>query len=101
MLSYQEAIKKLEELSTFISLVDNYPIKSVEDLIIQQYAIYNSISKVIRHLTVTKNIHHSKITPLYIKSIILSKPTTQLHSMVRKEYLKKTRPQRRRTKISD
>lgn len=96
-MSYEKAIKKVEELTIFITLVENHTINSFEDLIIQQYAKYNSISMVVKNLKVNMNISHSNLTPSYIKSIILSKPKNKLHSIVKSNYLKKTRPQRRKT----
>ena len=102
-MNYEDAKQKLKILQEYISLVDNYSINTLQDLIIRQYAIHNSISKVIRDIKVNnlaKNLTSDTeiITHDLIRETILSKPKDSLHSLIQKEYKLKTRPQRRKRK---
>lgn len=99
--SYSQAQKELELLTEYIRLIDNFEIKNLDDLIIYQYAIYNSISKVIKSIKNTNNsfpftVEYEKITHSLIKNTILSSPQNQLHAVIKKGYIKKTQPQRNR-----
>lgn len=100
MLTYQNAKDEVEFLLSYISLIENHKIESIEDLIIYEYAIYNSISKVIKNINLDNellNLNSYSITPSFVKDIIMSSPKNELHKLIRKQYLIKTRPQRRRS----
>lgn len=100
MLTYKKAQEEVKILLNYINLIDNYKVESLEDLVIYKYAIYNSISKVIKTVNDENrnsnlNVYH--ITPDIVKSIIMNSPKDELHQIIRKQYLIKTRPQRRRS----
>ena len=97
--SYIQAKKEAKLLLDYIKLIEQFEINTLSDLIIYQYAIHNSIGKVINEIKSKKNtfsftIEYEQITPDFIKNIILAKPENQLHSTIRKGYLRKTKPQR-------
>lgn len=101
MPSYKQVQDEINTLVNYLNLIDNYKIESIENLIIYEYAIHNSISKVIKSIKSDKN--NSKyykdfylITPANIKKTILTTPKDELHKIIKKQYLKKTLPQRRR-----
>lgn len=100
MLTYQNAKDEVEFLLNYISLIENHKIESIEDLIIYEYAIYNSISKVIKNIKSDNkflNFNFYSVTPSFVKDVIMSTPKNELHKVIRKQYLIKTRPQRRRS----
>lgn len=99
--TYNQAQKEVKILLDYIELVEQFEIKNLDDLIIYKYAIHNSISKVIKDIkahneSFTFNIDSSNVTPEYVKNTILRSPKNQLHSVIKKGYLKKTKPQRNR-----
>lgn len=97
--SYNQAQKEVKILLDYIKLIEQFQINSLDDLIIYEYAIHNSISKVIKNIKLKKHsfdIDYSKITPEHIKNTILGNPQNQLHSVIKKGYLRKTKPQRDR-----
>lgn len=101
LITYSKAIEELDDLKNYVSLIENFKINSLEDEIIYKYALYNSISKVISHINTDLEKNNfisdlSVITPDFIKKIILNKPSSELHFIIRKGYLLKTRPQRRK-----
>lgn len=92
--TYKQAQKEAKILLDYIELVDEFEVNNLEDLIIYQYAINNSISKVINviksnTISLTFKIEYNEITPDFVKNTILSAPRNQLHSVIRKGYLKK------------
>lgn len=94
MKTYCQAKKEVKILIDYIELIEQFEINNLEDLIIYKYALYNSISKVIKDIKTHNNsfafnIDSSNITPEYIKSTILRTPGNQLHSLIKKGYLKK------------
>src|SRR5699024_10769065 len=97
--SYNQAKKEAKLLLDYIKLIEQFEINTLSDLIIYQYAIHNSISKVIKEIK-SKNasfsftIEYEQITPDFIKNIILTIHKNQLHTTIRKGYLRKTKPQR-------
>lgn len=96
ILTYETAKKEVKYLLYFIDLVENYKIDSIEALIIHQYSLHNSISRVIKSIK-NQNVDFdiTLLTHDFIRQVILNKPNDELHSIIRKQYLIKTRPQRR------
>jgi|SRR5699024_1500083 len=97
--SYSQAKKEAQSLLDYINLIEEFEIMTLSDLIIYQYAVHNSISKVIKVIKSKEtsfpfNIVFDEVTPDFIKDIILSTPQNQLHSVIKKGYLRKTKPQR-------
>lgn len=97
--SYSQAKKEAKLLLDYIKLIEQFEINTLSDLIIYQYAIHNSISKVIKAIksqntSFSFSIEYEKITSDFIKNTILSTPQNQLHSTIKKGYLRKTKPQR-------
>lgn len=96
VVTYEKAKQQALALTHYIELIDTFNIQSLKDLIIHQYAIHNSISKVIKSIHNnnmdfdTINLNHD-----LVRETILSKPTNELHSIIAKDYKIKTRPQRR------
>lgn len=97
--SYSQAKKEAQSLLDYIKLIEEFEINTLSDLIIYQYAMHNSISKVIKVIKAKDTsfsfaIEYEEITPDFVKNIILATPENQLHSTIRKGYLRKTKPQR-------
>lgn len=101
VLTYEKAKREVIYLSRYINLIDNYKIEVLDDWIIHQYAIHSSVSKVIRNSKNENSVYFSQLNfdllnPSYIKDLIMSPPKDELHKLIKKEFLIKTRPQRRK-----
>lgn len=99
MITYTKALQELEVLSHYIKLVDDFKVCNLTDLIIHRYAMYNSIAKVIKSVKDDSNnlvFDYNIITHDFVRQTILSSPNSNLHKLIKKQYLIKTRPQRRK-----
>ncbi|WP_166626987.1 hypothetical protein [Jeotgalicoccus sp. S0W5] len=102
MTSYRDAKKKIKSLTNFINLIDNYEINNLRTFVIKKYAIHNSMSKVVREFNKERNLYNFEeeiLSTSFIKDLILSKPNDELHATIRKIYLVKTRPQRKKKMV--
>jgi len=102
MWSYDKAKREFDSLRNYITLIEEYQVNSLETFIIHRYAIYNSISKVLKSVREEQetlkfliDIDMDKINHNFIKNTVLSSPRDPLHEILRKGYQIKTRPQRR------
>lgn len=91
-MKYEDAKKEKVMLEKYIYLVDNYNVNNINQWIIKQYALTNSISNVIKNARLEGNekISH-EITREKILEILNSKPIDELHSIIIKGYKRKIR----------
>jgi len=97
--AYLKAKEEIKSLNYFINLIDDYEVKSLKNFVIKEYAIHNSMIKVVSEFNKKKYLHNfqmQSLTTSQVKEIILSKPNDELHSLIRRKYNIKTRPQRKR-----
>lgn len=91
LITYANAKSQLLSLQRYIDLVEQYDDRSsIEAWIIKNYAVTNSISKVIKESKeVDFPFDRSLITREYIKNVILSenKNTDELHKILKKSYI--------------
>lgn len=96
-MTLDQAKIEMESLNEFIELVENYEVKNIEDWIIKNYAMTNSISGVIKNsLSVEDNNQiATQLSRDFILNVIKSKPKDKLHKIVRSAYFKKIRKPRK------
>lgn len=100
MITYYKAKEEIKKMQKYVDVIESFEVLSLEDLIIYQYTMFNSISKVIKSLNnnnvkINFDINDVTITHEFVRNTILDKPKNELHEYVRRHYLIKTRPQRR------
>lgn len=92
LITVQKAKEEIKRLQTFISLVDSYEADSAEKVIIKEYAISNSISKVVNVLKEQNiTLNGKSIEKNDVVMVITSKATDELHRLVKSGYMKKTK----------
>lgn len=90
--SYNDAQKKVSELNHYISLVDTYTISNLEQWIIKNYALTNSIPRVIQNARQSKDMSLiENVTREKIISLLNSKPQDELHKIIIRGYKAKIR----------
>lgn len=96
MITLDRAKKEADRLVKYIGLVESHETNDINQWIIKQYAITNSIKKIL------EIAHEEKITlggdPLtheYVVDLINSNPTGDLHRILRLGYRRKIRPNKR------
>lgn len=92
--TYSQAKKDVLLLNKFITLVEEYEVTCVKSFIIKSYSETSSISKVIQALSKTDYLHDLPIDVSntdFIKSILKSKPESQLHKIVHDIYRGKSK----------
>jgi len=89
---YEDALREKEKIEHFISLVDNYEVNNIDQWIIKQYALTNSISKVIKIARESLNdISINEVTREKIIQVLNLKPIDDLHKIVSRGYRVKIR----------
>lgn len=95
--TYNKAKEHIAILTTYVDLVDNYNVETVENAIIHLYAMHSSISKVIKNIknqTYSFEFDSNVITHDFVRQVILSKPNDELHSIIQKIFKKKIKPRK-------
>jgi hypothetical protein len=80
-MTLDRAKKEIKSLQYYVDLIESYEPINLEQEIVKEYAITNSISKVCEKLTVS----HENVV-----DVITSRGKNELHKMVRSGYMKKT-----------
>jgi len=93
LITVERAQKEVERLQHYLKLVEEYETDTLDKWIIKQYAITNSLKKVIEK---AQEQYFVEIEREYVVSVIKSKPKDVLHKMVKSGYMLKTRPNRRK-----
>lgn len=91
LITIQKAKQEIKRLQTYIDLVEGYKTDTVEKIIIKEYAETNSIVKVVGILK-KRDISVEKQD---VVEVIKSKPTDELHRIIRKGYMLRTKHTRR------
>jgi len=91
-MSYSKELVQLEELKHYISLVDDFEIKDLDDWVVKNYALTNSISGVIKNSLVDElQFDANLVTRQQIIKVLNDKPKNELHKIVHKGYKSKIR----------
>lgn len=95
LMTYDRAKRELERLNRYISLVDAYPSNTLEQWIIKEYAMTNSLVEVARRanengLRINGGV---EIDRDYLVLVVDSKPKSddELHKLLRNGYRAKSR----------
>ncbi|SMQ75928.1 hypothetical protein SAMN05444673_2571 [Bacillus sp. OV166] len=86
LMTLERAKNEIIKLQNYVTLVESYPVDTVEQEIIKEYAITNSIGKVTEKL---------KIDREFVTNVIKSRGNDELHKLMRSGYMYKTRSNRR------
>jgi|SRR5699024_5300286 len=92
--TYKKALLDVAELNRYIKLVEEYETHTINRFIIKSYAETNSVPKVIQKIN---NSQYAAELPTdttnsnYILNVIKSKAQDDLHKIVQKIYLNKTK----------
>lgn len=89
LITYKKAKEEIKRLQRYCDLVESYQTDTLEKIIIKEYCLTNSMTKVIEKL------NYLGVTRESVVSIINGKPQNELHKIVKSGYLYKTRPSRR------
>ncbi|WP_419955959.1 hypothetical protein ACN6MT_11460 [Neobacillus niacini] len=82
LMTLERAKKEINMLQAYVKLVESYQPTTIEQEIVKEYAIKNSIPKVCEKL----NVSHDKVV-----DVISSLGKDELHKIVRSGYMKKTK----------
>ncbi|QHE52791.1 hypothetical protein [Pontibacillus sp. HMF3514] len=93
LITVERAQKEVERLQHYLKLVEEYEVDTLDKWIIKQYAITNSIKRVIEK---AHEQYFVEIEREYVVSVIKSKPKDELHKTIKSGYMLKTRPNRRK-----
>lgn len=92
-----QAKRKIEKLQMFVDLVEGYRPETIEQQILKEYAYLGSLVKVAEKVnTMGYLIEGRPYEGTDITNIIKGKGNDELHKYIRKGYLIKTRPSRRK-----
>lgn len=95
MKTLAQAKKQVEELKAYISMVENFDVKTAEDHIIKAYAEFGSIVKVVNKMYKEKiEIDRKPIEAEDVTNGLKQRGQNDLHRLLRTWYFKKTRKSR-------
>lgn len=100
LITLDKAIKEVERLKTYIELIEEYETDTLEKWVIKQYALTNSIKKIIE-IAEVEGMTNSDL-PLdrkYISGVINGKVMDELHRVLRQGYRQKIKPNKRNYNI--
>ncbi|MEK5069733.1 hypothetical protein [Sporosarcina sp. FSL K6-1508] len=93
----EQAKKEIEKLQGFVDLVESFHPKTLEEQIIKEYAYIGSVEKVANKVN---ELGYSNDGQPFekedISNVIKSRPTGDLHKLIKSGFLKKTRHTRRK-----
>jgi hypothetical protein len=93
-----QAKRKIETLQMFVDLVEGYRPETIEQKVLKEYAYLGNIVKVAEKVnSMGYSIDERPYEGTDISNIIKGKGNDELHKYIRKGYLIKTRPSRRRS----
>jgi hypothetical protein len=85
LITVERAKKEIQRLQHYVDLVESYPVDKLENLVIKEYALTNSIVKVTEKLSLERE---------YVTAIIKSRGNDELHKILRNGYMSKTKANR-------
>lgn len=91
LITVQKAKEEIQRLQTYVDLVESYNTDTVEKFIIKEYAQTNSITKVLEKLKERGIVIEKEV----IVEAIKSQPKDELHRIIRKGYMLRTKHLRR------
>ena len=96
LITLDKAKAKVEKLNHYIDLVENYETDTIEKWIIKQYAITNSVKKILE-IADEEGITHEgdQLAHQFAVSVINGKKMDQLHHILRVGYRRKYRSNKR------
>jgi len=92
-MTLEQAKKEIQSLNKYIELVEKYEVTNINQWVIKNYALTNSVAGVIKN-SLQESSEYKVSMPLsreLVINVIKSKPQDQLHRIVRSAYLKKIR----------
>ncbi|HZW68978.1 MAG TPA: hypothetical protein VFF20_10345 [Pseudogracilibacillus sp.] len=96
LITLERAKSKVERLQKYISLIENYKVETLDDWIIKEYAINNSIKTMLEDATAKGITNNGEaLDREYVVSVINGKVKNELHRIVRLGYRQKIRPNKR------
>jgi len=90
LITLERAKKEIERMQHYVDLVEAYPVDSIEQEIIKEYAITNSIIKVCANL---------KLEREFVLNVIKGRGSDELHKMMRSGYFHKINRKKRKASI--
>jgi len=96
LITLDRAKAKVQKLNHYIDLVENYETDTIEKWIIKQYAITNSIKKMLE-IANEEGITHNgdRLEHEFVVSVIMGKKMDQLHHKLKVGYRRKYRSNKR------
>lgn len=96
LITLNNAKAKVKKLNDYIDLVENYETDTIEKWIIKQYAITNSMKKILE-IAVEEEITHNgePLEHQFLVSVINGKKMDQLHHFLRVGYRRAYKPNKR------
>lgn len=97
LITLDRAKKEVDKLTNYINLVENYETNTLNKWIIKQYALTNSIKRILELASEQGIVHNDgkQLERSYVISVINGKPMDELHRILRLGYRHKIRPNRR------
>ena len=97
LITLDRAKREAERLVKYIGLVESHDTNNINQWIIKQYAITNSIKKILE-IAHDENItlDGSPLTHEYVVELINGNPTSDLHRILRLGYRRKIKPTKRK-----
>lgn len=90
LITYNKAKEELVLLSNYVHLIETYEVNDISSWIIKNYALTNSIAKVVKNSNDSRLTFNNKnVTRDQVLEAIKAKPSDNLHRIIHRGYLKK------------
>jgi hypothetical protein len=87
LITVERAQKEINRLKRYIELVNSYETSTTEKWIIKEYAYTNSFRQVVKHAREKGYTYNgNEINKEFVSSVINSKPSDELHRILRTGY---------------
>jgi hypothetical protein len=92
LITVRRAKEEIQRLQHYVNLAESYETKTLEKLIIKEYAITNSMLEVTRNLTRRGYLKNNEpIDKEYVPRVINDTPADELQRILKSGYLKRTK----------
>ncbi len=92
LITYDRAKSEIERLQAYVEMIDNFAINDFEDWVIYNYAITNSMTKIVKKATDENVLIDGRpIETADLSEIINGKTKTELHRILRLGYRQRIR----------
>lgn len=96
LITYDKAKSEIERLQAYVEMIEEYQINNLEDWVIYNYAITNSMKKVVEKVAGENVIIDGRpIESTDVSEILKSKPKTELHRILRLGYRQRIKKNKR------